>query len=127
MSDLLMLQDTIGEMLKEGGDADQMLGKHGRNWLVGRQGTVLASENNPSIPDPNVDELTAKISRNLESEMEAKVNRKVQENMAWMLKKLGEANPGMKFDIGDYCATFSSDQDDNGTPITPVTQTGATS
>ncbi|KAL8147689.1 hypothetical protein AgCh_005133 [Apium graveolens] len=86
--------DSIDEMLKEGNDANVMLpnGKHGQDWLVGRQGTVLASENNPSIPEPTVDELTAKISQNLESEMEAKVNRKVQENMVWMLKKLAEAN-----------------------------------
>ncbi|KAL6580437.1 hypothetical protein OROMI_008461 [Orobanche minor] len=42
------------------------------------------------------------------------------------LKKLGEANPTLKFDIGDFCATFSSDQDEPGTPITQ-TPGGATS
>ena len=40
--------------------------------------------------------------------------------MAWFLKKLGDTNPAMKIDIVDFCATFSNDQDDNGTLITPV-------
>ncbi|KAL6542596.1 hypothetical protein OROMI_024198 [Orobanche minor] len=119
---------TIDEVLREGGDADAVLpdGKHGPDWLVGRQGSLLALENTPAIPQPSSDELTAKITRDLESQMEAKVNRKVQENMTWFLKKLGEVNPTLKFDIGDFCATFSSDQDES---VTPITQTprGATS
>ncbi|KAL6550585.1 hypothetical protein OROMI_021073 [Orobanche minor] len=121
-------KETIDEVLREGGDADAVLpdGKHGPDWLVGRQGSLLALENTPAIPQPSADELTAKITRDLESQMEAKVNRKVQENMTWFLKKLGEANPTLKFDIGDFCATFSSDQDECGTPITQ-TPGGATS
>ncbi|KAL6574897.1 hypothetical protein OROMI_012182 [Orobanche minor] len=112
--------ETIDEVLKEGGDADAVLpdGKHGPDWLVGRQGSLLALENTPAIPQPSVDELPSKITRDLESQIEAKVNRKVQENMTWFLKKLGEANPTLKFDIGDFCAPFSSDQDETGTPIT---------
>ncbi|KAL6583094.1 hypothetical protein OROMI_005172 [Orobanche minor] len=87
--------ETIDEVLREGGDADVVLpgGKHGPDWLVGRQGSLLALENTPAIPQPYADELTAKTTRDLESQMEAKVNRKVQENMTWFLKKLGEANP----------------------------------
>ncbi|KAL6583068.1 hypothetical protein OROMI_005146 [Orobanche minor] len=121
-------KETIDEVLREGGDADAVLpdGKHGPDWLVGRQGSLLALENTPAIPQPSADELTAKITRDLESQMEAKVNRKVQENMTWFLKKLGEANPTLKFDIGDFCATFSSDQDECDTPITQ-TPGGATS
>ncbi|KAL6541304.1 hypothetical protein OROHE_011012 [Orobanche hederae] len=46
--------------------------------------------------------------------------------ITWFLKKLGEANPTLKFDIGDFCPTFSSDQDESGTPITQ-TPGGATS
>ncbi|KAL6570142.1 hypothetical protein OROMI_014656 [Orobanche minor] len=124
----LSISETIDEVLREGGDADAVLpdGKHGPDWLVGRQGSLLALENTPAIPQPPADELTAKITRDLESQMEAKVNRKVQENMTWFLKKLGEANPTLKFDIGDFCATFSSDQDESGTPITH-TPGGATS
>ncbi|KAL6582838.1 hypothetical protein OROMI_004916 [Orobanche minor] len=120
--------ETIDEVLREGGDADAVLpgGKHGPYWLVGRQGSLLALENTPAIPQSSTDELTAKITRDLESQMEAKVNRKVKENMTWFLKKLGEANPTLKFDIGDFCATFSSDQDESGTPITQ-TLGGATS
>ncbi|KAL6564918.1 hypothetical protein OROMI_016368 [Orobanche minor] len=120
--------ETIDEVLREGGDADVVLpgGKHGPDWLVGSQGSLLDLENTPAIPQPYADELTAKTTRDLESQMEAKVNRKVQENMTWFLKKLGEANPTLKFDIGDFCATFSSDQDESGTPITQ-TPGGATS
>jgi len=71
-----------------------------------------------------VEELHTKIAQ-LESEMEAKVNTKVQHNMAWLLKKLGEANPGLKVDIThDFCATVSSDGDEFGTPITPGTASG---
>ncbi|KAL6527980.1 hypothetical protein OROHE_014930 [Orobanche hederae] len=122
------VRKTIDEVLREGGDADAVLpgGKHGPDWLVGRQGSFLALENTPAIPQPSADELTAKITRDLESQMEAKVNRKVQENMTWFLKKLGEANPTLKFDIGNFCATFSSDQNESGTPITQ-TPGGATS
>ncbi|KAL6543460.1 hypothetical protein OROHE_010082 [Orobanche hederae] len=120
--------ETIDEVLREGGDASAVLpdGKHGPDGLVGRQGSLLALENTLAIPQPSADELTAKITRDLESQMEAKVNRKVQENMTWFLKKLGEASPTLKFDIGDFCATFSSDQDESGTPITQ-TPGGATS
>ncbi|KAL6556911.1 hypothetical protein OROHE_006787 [Orobanche hederae] len=120
--------ETIDEVLREGGDADAVLpdGKHGPDWLVGRQGSLLALENTPAIPQPSANELTAKITRDLESQMEAKVNRKVHENMTWFLKKLGEANPTLKFDIGDFCATFSSDSDESRTPITQ-TPGGATS
>lgn len=28
----------------------------------------------------------------------------MQENMSWMMKKLGEANPHINIDIGDFCA-----------------------
>ncbi|KAL6561325.1 hypothetical protein OROMI_016926 [Orobanche minor] len=43
----------------------------------------------------------------LESEHESNDSSK----MTWFLKKLGEANPTLQFDIGDFYATFSSDQD----------------
>ncbi|KAL6527917.1 hypothetical protein OROMI_029728 [Orobanche minor] len=70
------------------------------------------------ILDQYVQELSAKIKQDLEADLEAKVNVKVKENMSWMLKKLRDTNPGLKFDITDLCATASSDQDDNGTPFT---------
>ncbi|KAL6556816.1 hypothetical protein OROHE_006692 [Orobanche hederae] len=75
------------------------------------------------VPHPEKDEING---GQMESQMEAKVNRMVQENMTWFLKKLGEANHTLKFDIGDFCATFSSDQDETGTPITQTPE-GATS
>ena len=92
---------------------------HARNWLVGRKGKKRIDDTTPAAPsDHSVQELSAKIKQDLEADLEAKVNAKVKENMSWMLKKLGEANPGLKFDITDLCATASSDQDDNGTPFT---------
>lgn len=101
---------------------------HGKNWLVGRRGKKCGSAA-PATPEPApteryVQELTEKIKNDLKGELEAKVNRKVQENMARMMKKLGEANPDLILDITDFCPTASSDQDNNGTPLT---QGGATS
>ncbi|KAL6569772.1 hypothetical protein OROMI_014286 [Orobanche minor] len=92
---------------------------HGRNWLVGRKGKKPTYDTTPAAPsDQYVQELSAKIKQDLEADLEAKVNVKVKENMSWMLKKLRDANPSLKFDITDLCATASSDQDDNGTPFT---------
>ena len=110
-----------------GNDANEVIPKKKNrpDWLVGRQGKVAASTETPATPQSKVEELNAKISQ-LESEMEAKVNRKVQQNMAWLLKKLGEANPGLKVDVTDFCATVSSDGDEFGTPITPGTTPGTT-
>ncbi|KAL6517853.1 hypothetical protein OROMI_033554 [Orobanche minor] len=92
---------------------------HGRNWLVGRKGKKPTYDTTPAAPsDQYVQELSAKIKQDLEADLEAKVNVKVKENMSWMLKKLRDAKPGLKFNITDLCATASSDQDDNGTPFT---------
>ena len=101
--------------------------EHASSWLVGRAGKkkIGQSSGTAAVPtEHSVQELTTKIKHDLEIELEAKVNRKVQENITWVLKKLGDANLDLKFDIGDFSATVSSDQDDNGTP---VTQGGATS
>lgn len=115
--------------MKTGNDADEVIPrkKNRPDWLVGRQGKAVASTETPAIPvsQSKVEELNAKISQ-LESEMEAKVNKKVQANMAWLLTKLGEANPSLKVDITDFCATVSSDGDEFGTPITSGTTPGTT-
>ena len=118
-------------------DADAMLGRKKKrpNWLVGRQGRTTTSTETlaaqaasvASVPDTYVEELTAKITQNLESEMEAKVNIKVQQNMALFVKKLQEANPEIKLDFSNFCATVSSDADENRTPVTPCNQGGASS
>ncbi|KAL6530168.1 hypothetical protein OROHE_014521 [Orobanche hederae] len=120
----------IQKMLSTGNDAeaDAIASKgksHAQNWLVGRRGkkAISASTQAPPI-DQFVTELTTKIRNDLEIELEAKVNIKVQENMTSLLKKLGEVNPNLNLDIGEFCATISSDQDDNGTPMT---QGGTTS
>nr|XP_017228538.1 PREDICTED: uncharacterized protein LOC108203844 [Daucus carota subsp. sativus] len=100
-------------------DADAMVTSdkdHGRNWLRGRPGQSSSS----AVPSDNnyVNELTAKIKHDLERELEARLNIKVQENMTMMLKRLGNANPDLKLDLGDFCPTISSEQDDTGTPLT---------
>ncbi|XP_074377422.1 uncharacterized protein LOC141718948 [Apium graveolens] len=92
--------------------------KHGRTWLVGRQGQKSVETSTLAGKDNYVQEMTLKIRQELEADLEAKVNLKVKENMSWLMQKLGEANPGLKLDVGDFCATLSSDQDDNGTPMT---------
>lgn len=113
-------------MMTQGKDPDTLLKKDKRVWLVGRNGRTPAQSTSTAAStdqDPYVEDITAKIRQNIEKELEAKVNKKVQENMAMMLKKLGEANPGMKLDIGNFCATVSSEEVGNGTPMTD----GATS
>ena len=86
---------------------------------MGRRGQVGCET--PVTPPPSAGDLVQ-----ITQQLEAKFNRKLQDSMAWMLKKLGEANPGMKIDVGDFCATVSTDQDDNGTPISPTTETPGT-
>ncbi|KAL8116811.1 hypothetical protein AgCh_023105 [Apium graveolens] len=106
------VKNSIQEVLEEGNTANELLpnGKHGPNWVVGRKGGMAGSENNPTTPQSSAADL-----KHVTQELEAKFHRKLQENMAWMLKKLGEANPGMKIDIGDFCASESSDHNENDT------------
>lgn len=63
------------------------------------------------------DEVESKVTKKVQDEVDAKVNQKVQENLTWMFKKLSEANPDLKIDLGDFCATISTNNDD-GTPMT---------
>ena len=92
----------MNELLKEGDNEDVVppAAKKSSDWLVGRRGQTAGSETTLVTPGPSATDL-AQITKQLE----AKFNRKLQDNIAWMLKKLGEANPNMKIDIGDLCAT----------------------
>lgn len=93
---------------------------HGPSWLIGR---TIKSAEVPTPPATNtyIQELTSQIRQNLEVEIEAKVKKDVQEEvdskLAMVLKKLSEANPNLQINLGDLCATISSDND-NGTPLT---------
>ncbi|XP_074369505.1 uncharacterized protein LOC141710913 isoform X2 [Apium graveolens] len=120
----------IQKLMKEGKEAEANAvasdGKaHAPSWLLGRTGTKSVSTSTKASTAQQVQDLTEKINV-LESELEAKFNKKLQENMAWMVKKLGEATPGMIFNLEDVCATVSRDKEENGTLVTQGTQ-GATS
>ena len=67
-------------------------------------------------------ELTIKIRQELEADLEEKVNTKVKENVSLVLKNLSEANPDLNLDVGDFCVTTTSDEDDIGTPVTTASE-----
>ena len=103
---------------------------HGREWLKGRHDTGEASTSMDK--DPYFSDVTAMVRRELEAEWQAKMerqeaefhakmNRQIQDNIAMVMKKIGEANPGLNLDVGDFCATLSSEEDENGTPFTAGT------
>ncbi|KAK1366310.1 hypothetical protein POM88_041871 [Heracleum sosnowskyi] len=91
---------------------------------------LKTSTSAPAPTDSYVQELTKKIRQEVAVEVEAKVNekvcaevdgkinRKVQDNLTLALKKLAEANPTLNVDIGEICATISSDTVGDGTPMT---------
>ncbi|KAK1393587.1 hypothetical protein POM88_012643 [Heracleum sosnowskyi] len=122
--------DTINKKLgsSEGLDGlDELVSgakkSHGRGWLIGRHDSkcLKTSTSAPAPTDSYVQELTKKIRQEVAVEVEAKVNqkvcaevdgkinRKVQDNLTLALKKLAEANPTLNVDIGEICATISSD------------------
>ncbi|KAL6542272.1 hypothetical protein OROMI_023874 [Orobanche minor] len=81
----------------------------------------------PAPTDSFVQELTKKIWQEVVVEVEAKLNQKVcaevdgkisQKVQDMVLKKLVEANPILNVDIGEICATISSDTVGDGTPMT---------
>ncbi|KAK1401728.1 hypothetical protein POM88_001333 [Heracleum sosnowskyi] len=131
--------DTINKKLgsSEGLDGlDELVSgakkSHGRGWLIGRHDPkcLKTSTSAPAPTDSYVQELTKKIRQEVAVEVEAKVNqkvcaevdgkinRKVQDNLTLALKKLAEANPTLNVDIGEICATISSDTVGDGTPMT---------
>ncbi|KAL6580325.1 hypothetical protein OROMI_008349 [Orobanche minor] len=65
-----------------------------------------------------VDEVEAKLNQKVYDEVDAKVNQKVQDNLTLVLKELVGANPTQNVNIGEICATISSDTGGEDTPIT---------
>ncbi|KAK1354733.1 hypothetical protein POM88_047989 [Heracleum sosnowskyi] len=63
-------------------------------------------------------EVEAKVNQKVCAEVDGKINRKVQDNLTLAIKKLAEANPTLNVDIGEICATISSDTVGDGTPMT---------
>ncbi|KAK1401077.1 hypothetical protein POM88_000682 [Heracleum sosnowskyi] len=103
--------------------------KHGPHWLLWRcvKPSKVSSSNAPR--DTYVNKLTTKIKqgvvaeveekvKQIQEEVDAQVNTKVQKNLASVIKKIREANPNIKIDtdIDELCVTATSD--DDGTPIT---------
>lgn len=64
--------------------------------------------------------MEVKLQRKVNEEVDAKLNQKVQDNLAFALKKLAEANPGLQINLGELCGTVSSDTVGDGTPVTDV-------
>ncbi|KAL6554597.1 hypothetical protein OROHE_007620 [Orobanche hederae] len=60
-------------------------------------------------------EVEAKLNQKVCAEVDGKINQKVQDNLTLVLKKLVEANPILNVDIGEICATISSDTVGDGT------------
>ena len=51
----------------------------------------MESNSASADPDPYLDDLTTKIRRQLEAELEEKVNMKVKDNMLMVLKNVGRS------------------------------------
>ncbi|KAL6582650.1 hypothetical protein OROMI_004728 [Orobanche minor] len=95
---------------------------HGPTWLVGRHvKPSKKKEKNIIVYEDNfVQQLRLEIKEELAAEMEEKLNKKVQENLRMVLKKLGEANPSFNLEVEELYTSNSSDGE-NGTPVTEVT------
>lgn len=91
---------------------------HGKNWLVRRKGKNSEKRSTPARVENSIDELTRKIKEDLPANFETRIKPMMQEKNARMLKRPGEGNPDLKFNIEDFCATLPSDQDKNGTLVT---------
>ncbi|XP_074348557.1 uncharacterized protein LOC141687246 [Apium graveolens] len=100
---------------------------HDSSWLVGRAvnpSNIYAAgpietyvqDRTRKIRESLVEEVEVKVNEKVQTEVDTQVNRKVQENLIYVLQKLGEADPNIKIDLGELCATISSDND-NGTPM----------
>ncbi|KAK1385810.1 hypothetical protein POM88_023545 [Heracleum sosnowskyi] len=82
---------------------------HGSTWLIGR--CANPDKRSTSGPtDSEITYLTIKIRQEVVNEMEEK---KVRENLTWVLMKLSEANPSININLTELCATISSDNDND--------------
>ena len=60
-----------------------------------------------------VNDLRQRLVEEMEAQLESKVNQKVQENLARVLKKLGDTNPEMNINVEDLTSTIISIEIDN--------------
>ncbi|KAK1404440.1 hypothetical protein POM88_004045 [Heracleum sosnowskyi] len=123
-----MIKKNIGT---SGEDIQELItdGKlHGPSWLIGRSSNpsqisatapkwTYVQDLTSKIRESIVEEVKAKVSKKVQEEVDAQVNKKVQENLTLLLKKLREANLDIKVDLGELCATISTDHED-GTHVT---------
>ncbi|KAL6543390.1 hypothetical protein OROHE_010012 [Orobanche hederae] len=111
----------INEKPSTGDASNELLSdrKHGPNWLLRRcvKPSKVSSFNAPIDTYVKEKELPTKIRQGLAAEVQEKVkqiqaeadeqvNRKVQQNLALVLKILGEANPNITIDIEDLCDSY---------------------
>lgn len=115
----IFVQDDIELILKAGGNVEAANklaygGKeHGPSFLVGRvvkkkEGKGKASSSSVVQKDQYEELLTAKIRAQLETEMEEKFDRKLQDAM----RKLAEKNPELKINFNEGSSTGDVDSDD---------------
>lgn len=84
----------------------------GRPLLIGRR-AKCAKQSTEALTNAYVHDLRQRLVEEMEAQLESKVNQKVQENLARVLKKLGDANPEMNINVEDLTSTIMSSETDN--------------
>lgn len=72
-----------------------------------------AKQSTEALTNAYVHDLRQRLVEEMEAQLESKVNQKVQENLARVLKKLGDANPEMNINVEDLTSTIMSSETDN--------------
>ncbi|KAL6582411.1 hypothetical protein OROMI_006425 [Orobanche minor] len=99
---------------KQGTSSDVNVFIETRKRKAGRQyktNTVVLEKNMKQLNSGNQAEADAMVCHDKEH------GRNWLENLTWVLKKLGDANHDLKLDIGEFCSSVSS-EDDNEIPMT---------
>ncbi|KAL6522453.1 hypothetical protein OROMI_031608 [Orobanche minor] len=95
---LVLISEGVNELLLDGK-------AHGPSWLIGRCVNFGKCSTSGTIRQEVV-EMEEKLKK-VQEEVDAQVN-KVQENLTWVLKKLGEVNPSININLVELCRTISS-------------------
>lgn len=85
---------------------------HGRPLLIGRH-AKCAKQSTEALTNAYIHDLRQRLVEEMEAKLESKVNQKVQENLAWVLRKLGDANPEMNINVEDLISTIMSSENED--------------